>query len=922
MDIKTLGIALDPQPFVEGERKVGESMNRLKKRSWETTEQVQQQGKKSKTSFEQMQNSAKSATQQISQGFANMTASVTRFSPALGGVLGMFGRLTGGITSLVAGFKSIGIAAGIAVAGIGLITAAVGSLLAVLLPIILAMKALRASFGAFSEGLVQAGRFQELTFMFAQLTGSMEEAEKRMESIRKLALTPPFGVEEFAQAGAALERMTGGLWSNEKALIAVGDAAVHSGQSVKETADMYGALFVALQNGERYEMQLKRMMEAGLMSPQTKKDIEAMIAARATVMQVWAVVENEMGKTAGAMDRLQTTYTGRVTAMKSQWEEFTRTLGQAIMPAATDAVKLVTDALIKLVAYVKTVQPEIQKIADTILALLRVMLQPGGFTVAMQAASDTFVQALDDGWTKVAGKILDWINTKFGLDIRGAFDTIRNADIWNVLETEIIPNIGAAFGRAIRTAIINAFADLGSFISGGLTDKVGTVMGDTIGAQSARSVGATPLIADFPSSPAANFSMGQRASNEDAARIARANRVGGTFSMGAPFLPEDGATGAALVDGMTRSADAMDTVSRAIWDTRMQSPAPVPVVIEGPDASLFGPDATANQMALDKLFAQQRSEMDAERKAERDTLTFTKTPYTFTDSAVKELPTKRAGEVKEDPMDAEARRITASLRTPAEEMQDTITQLTKLRDAGKLTMETFTRGTDKAKEDYESSVKAMADAQKAAVEAQMSQFQRLIGGWGDVKTQIDLMNVDLAQSISNNLTNAIVDLAQGTMSAKDAFRAMAASITQDILQMTTRMLVQLSLSKALGWTSGFFGTAHDGGVAGEQKTGRAVNPGVFVGAQRYHQGGMVGLQPGEVPIIAEKGEVITTEDQERMKDRLRGETRTAPQQISVTNVNVVDASLIDEHINKNPDALINVISRNKTRVKQILNISQ
>jgi hypothetical protein len=83
---------------------------------------------------------------------------------------------------------------------------------------------------------------------------------------------------------------------------------------------------------------------------------------------------------------------------------------------------------------------------------------------------------------------------------------------------------------------------------------------------------------------------------------------------------------------------------------------------------------------------------------------------------------------------------------------------------------------------------------------------------------------------------------------------------------------------------------------------------------------MVGLQPGEVPIIAQKGEVITTEDQERMRERLRGDTQKSRQQIAVTNVNVVDATMIDEHLNKNPDAIINLISRQKSRVKQILNI--
>lgn len=31
---------------------------------------------------------------------------------------------------------------------------------------------------------------------------------------------------------------------------------------------------------------------------------------------------------------------------------------------------------------------------------------------------------------------------------------------------------------------------------------------------------------------------------------------------------------------------------------------------------------------------------------------------------------------------------------------------------------------------------------------------------------------------------------------------------------------------------------------------------VFAGAQRYHQGGVAGLRPGEVPAILEKGEIV------------------------------------------------------------------
>src|SRR5690606_26346009 len=71
------------------------------------------------------------------------------------------------------------------------------------------------------------------------------------------------------------------------------------------------------------------------------------------------------------------------------------------------------------------------------------------------------------------------------------------------------------------------------------------------------------------------------------------------------------------------------------------------------------------------------------------------------------------------------------------------------------------------------------------------------------------------------------------------------------------------------------GILHSGGVAGKDGYGhgRAVSPSVFVGAKRYHRGGVAGLQPGEVPAILQKGEVVLP----------RGAHMGAqPQQIEVT----------------------------------------
>lgn len=63
-----------------------------------------------------------------------------------------------------------------------------------------------------------------------------------------------------------------------------------------------------------------------------------------------------------------------------------------------------------------------------------------------------------------------------------------------------------------------------------------------------------------------------------------------------------------------------------------------------------------------------------------------------------------------------------------------------------------------------------------------------------------------------------------------------------------------------GLLGGFLipGILHKGGVAGSDGYGhgRAVSPSVFAGAKRYHSGGIAGMQPGEVPAILQKGEVV------------------------------------------------------------------
>lgn len=59
------------------------------------------------------------------------------------------------------------------------------------------------------------------------------------------------------------------------------------------------------------------------------------------------------------------------------------------------------------------------------------------------------------------------------------------------------------------------------------------------------------------------------------------------------------------------------------------------------------------------------------------------------------------------------------------------------------------------------------------------------------------------------------------------------------------------------------GLFHSGGVAGSSNRPRAVSPGWFQSAVRYHSGGLAGLAPDEVPAILQRGEEILTKTDAR-----------------------------------------------------------
>ncbi|MBO9398731.1 hypothetical protein J7400_18820 [Shimia sp. R9_2] len=147
---------------------------------------------------------------------------------------------------------------------------------------------------------------------------------------------------------------------------------------------------------------------------------------------------------------------------------------------------------------------------------------------------------------------------------------------------------------------------------------------------------------------------------------------------------------------------------------------------------------------------------------------------------------------------------------------------------------------------------------------------RAIGALKESATEVG----KIAQMMGRSFEDAFTSLVTSTGKGSDALRAFVADLTRmavrgaaanfDISGLITGLAGGGTGGSASGGLLGgaiIPGILHSGGVAGRDGYGhgRAFSPSTWSGAPRYHEGGIAGLKPGEVPAILKKGELVVPE---------------------------------------------------------------
>jgi hypothetical protein len=162
---------------------------------------------------------------------------------------------------------------------------------------------------------------------------------------------------------------------------------------------------------------------------------------------------------------------------------------------------------------------------------------------------------------------------------------------------------------------------------------------------------------------------------------------------------------------------------------------------------------------------------------------------------------------------------------------------------------------------------------------------------------------NLGNDFAGQLTNMV-------MGSETSFKEIGASFAE----MITQMLIKQALLKAFSSTGmgSFFGAMHSGGVVG--LTGgsslRKVNPAVFMGAPRLHDG----LAGDEFPAILQKGETVIPRGAYKNTAYEPAQTQQAP---DIQIMNAFDPKVVEGYLasSKGKKAIKNIISSDRYFVR-------
>lgn len=208
---------------------------------------------------------------------------------------------------------------------------------------------------------------EKLTVQFSVLLGSTSLAKDRMAELAKFAETTPFELNSVAKASKTLETLTKGALSTGPGLRLVGDAAAAADVPFEELSVTVGRLYDGLQSGRAVGESMARLQELGLLSGDTRGELEKLQKQGKKGDEVWQVAAQSLGQYAGMMDEQSKTFSGVASNFSDTISSVLREFGDQLLPD----VKGQTNEFITTLNELKPVAAGVGFVVSSVVKLFR-----------------------------------------------------------------------------------------------------------------------------------------------------------------------------------------------------------------------------------------------------------------------------------------------------------------------------------------------------------------------------------------------------------------------------------------------------------------------------------------------------------------------------------------------------------------------
>ena len=283
-----------------------------------------------------------------------------------------------------------------------------------------------------SKLLTKAFEFETMTLRFKTLIGSLKEAREHMKMLQELGDTPPFSLEEFAEASRTLMVMTENALGFKGSLELIGDAAAATGQSMDSLAHHVGLAFASIRDGAPITRATFALRSMGVITPAVAEKLEELQKSGASTIEIWETLETNLRRFKGAMKDTEKTADGLMGAISSQWNNALREFGAELLNVSKAGLSLVLEKLkaLRSSGAITEWAKKARNAIYTVIGAFSELSKSGDKTTALSALKDVVVGAFEvaaQNCVKIIVKAVPLIGKMLGNAVKSFF----SLDQWN-----------------------------------------------------------------------------------------------------------------------------------------------------------------------------------------------------------------------------------------------------------------------------------------------------------------------------------------------------------------------------------------------------------------------------------------------------------------------------------------------------------